>query len=236
MELIFNVFLYIFEMITAFVFISHNYDKKQNRLFKSLLIGFLVFLIGAIFLTFINNEIANLTVFLILNLSYFILCFKIKIKEALIYSVLLDAVMFGTEMITIYFASYIMKIPTDTYKTNPTTFYILTIISKIMYFAVSQFIAFIINKLKFKNDNSSRFIPLFIFPVLSIATAYLFLRMSFVNNYNNKYNISFVILNTIMIIACIYIFVYYQRLAKNEAYMNELQTENKLLEINNDRF
>ena len=37
-----------------------------------------------------------------------------------------------------------------------------------------------------------------------------------------------------MIIACIYVFIYYQRLAKSDAYLNELQTENKLLEINND--
>lgn len=137
-------------------------------------------------------------------------------------------------MIALFFSSYVMKFPTNAYKTNPATFYILTIISKIIYFAVTQFIAFIINKLKFKSNNSTRFIPLFIFPFISIAISVLFLRMSFVNNYDNRYNISFIILNIIMIIACIYVFIYYQRLAKSDAYLNELQTENKLLEINND--
>ena len=172
--------------------------------------------------------------FFILNLLFFIICFKIKTKEAIIYSILLDAVMFGAEMIALFFSSYVMKFPTNAYKTNPATFYILTIISKIIYFAVTQFIAFIINKLKFKSNNSRRFIPLFIFPFISIAISVLFLRMSFVNNYDNRYNISFIILNIIMIIACIYVFIYYQRLAKSDAYLNELQTENKLLEINND--
>lgn len=234
MKLIFDVFLYTFEMIIAFVFISYNYDKKYNKTFKIFTIGFFVFLIGAILLTFINDEIPNLIIFFILNLLFFILCFKVKLKEAIMYSVLLDAVMFSAEMITIFLSSYIMKIPTDTYKTNPATFYILTIISKIIYFAVSQIIAFVINKLKFKSNNSTRFIPLFIFPFISIAISVLFLRMSFVNNYDNRYNISFIILNIVMIIACIYIFVYYQRLAKNDTYLNELQTENKLLEINND--
>ena len=234
MKLIFDVFLYTFEMIIAFVFISYNYDKKYNKTFKIFTIGFFVFLIGAILLTFINDEIPNLIIFFILNLLFFILCFKVKLKEAIMYSVLLDAIMFSAEMITIFLSSYIMKIPTDTYKTNPATFYILTIISKIIYFAVSQIIAFVINKLKFKSNNSTRFIPLFIFPFISIAISVLFLRMSFVNNYDNRYNISFIILNIVMIIACIYIFVYYQRLAKNDTYLNELQTENKLLEINND--
>ena len=234
MKLIFDIFLYTFEMIIAFVFISYNYDKKYNKTFKIFTIGFFVFLIGAILLTFINDEIPNLIIFFILNLLFFILCFKVKLKEAIMYSVLLDAVMFGAEMITIFLSSYIMKIPTDTYKTNPATFYILTIISKIIYFAVSQIIAFVINKLKFNSNNSTRFIPLFIFPFISIAISVLFLRMSFVNNYDNRYNISFIILNIVMIIACIYIFIYYQRLAKNDTYLNELQTENKLLEINND--
>lgn len=234
MKLIFDIFLYTFEMIITFVFISYNYEKKHNKNLNTFIVGFFIFLIGAIILTFINDEIPNLIVFFTLNLFFIILCFKIKLKEAIIYSALLDAIMFGAEMITIFLSSYIMKIPTDTYKTNPTTFYILTIISKIIYFAVAQFIAFIINKLKFKSNNSTRFIPLFIFPFISIAISVLFLRMSFVNNYDNRYNISFIILNIIMIIACIYVFIYYQRLAKSDAYLNELQTENKLLEINND--
>lgn len=221
-------------MIIAFVFISYNYDKKRSKTINILFIGFFIFLAGALILKFVNNEILNLVVFFILNLLFFIICFKIKIKEAVIYSILLDAVMFGAEMIALFFSSYVMKFPTNAYKTNPATFYILTIISKIIYFAVTQFIAFIINKLKFKSNNLTRFIPLFIFPFISIAISVLFLRMAFVNNYDNRYNISFIILNIIMIIACIYVFIYYQRLAKSDAYLNELQTENKLLEINND--
>ena len=234
MKLIFDIFLYTFEMIIAFIFISYNYDKKRSKTINILFIGFFIFLAGALILKFVNNEILNLVVFFILNLLFFIICFKIKIKEAVIYSILLDAVMFGAEMIALFFSSYVMKFPTNAYKTNLATFYILTIISKIIYFAVTQFIAFIINKLKFKSNNSTRFIPLFIFPFISIAISVLFLRMSFVNNYDNRYNISFIILNVIMIIACIYVFIYYQRLAKSDAYLNELQTENKLLEINND--
>lgn len=234
MKLIFDIYLYAFEMIIAFLFISHNYDSKQNKVYKSLLIGFCIFITGALILKFVNNDILNLAVFLIINFTFFMLCFKIKLKEAVIYSVLLDAIMFGTEMITIYFASYIMKIPTNTYKTDIITFHILATISKVMYFVISQLIAFIINKLKFRNNNSTRYIPLFMFPVLSIAIAYLFLRMSFANNYSTSYNIGFMVLNILMIIASIYIFNYYQRLAKNDAYLNELQTENKLLEINTD--
>ncbi len=111
-------------MIIAFVFISYNYDKKQSKTINILFIGFFIFLAGALILKFVNNEILNLVVFFILNLLFFIICFKIKIKEAVIYSILLDAVMFGAEMIALFFSSYVMKFPTNAYKTNPNLLYI----------------------------------------------------------------------------------------------------------------
>lgn len=103
MKLIFDIFLYTFEMIIAFIFISYNYDKKRSKTINILFIGFFIFLAGALILKFVNNEILNLVVFFILNLLFFIICFKIKIKEAVIYSILLDAVMFGAEMIALFF-------------------------------------------------------------------------------------------------------------------------------------
>ena len=78
MKLIFDIFLYTFEMIIAFVFISYNYDKKQSKTINTLFIGFFIFLTGALILKFVNNEILNLVVFFILNLLFFIICFIIK--------------------------------------------------------------------------------------------------------------------------------------------------------------
>lgn len=235
LQLIFDIFLYSFEMVIAFIFMSYNYEKKQKKTFSTILIGFMLFLIGAISLKFVNNDILNLVVFFAINMLFFILCFDVKLKEAIIFSIMLDAVMFCSEMITIYCASYIMKIPTDSYKTNYIIFVILTIISKIIYFAISQLLAFLINKLKFKSNKSTRFIPLFIFPILSIAMSFLFLRITFINNYNNdSYNIGFLVISILMIISSLYIFIYYQFLAKNDDKLNELQAENRLHEINNN--
>ncbi len=72
MKLIFDIFLYTFEMIIAFVFISYNYDKKQSKTINTLFIGFFIFLTGALILKFVNNEILNLVVFFILNSCCFL--------------------------------------------------------------------------------------------------------------------------------------------------------------------
>lgn len=230
-RLFFDIFLYFFEYVIAILFILNNYEKKQCKLSYTIFTGFPFFLIGALLLYFISNDIVNLLSFFLIHFLFFILCFKIKLKDAIVVSVLLDAIMFCSEMITIYCASYILKVPTDSYQNNFYIFIILSIISKVIYFAISQGFAFLINRLKFKTNNQARFIPLFIFPILSIAMSFLFLRMSFVNRYSNIYNIVFIILNILMIAASLYIFIYYQILIKNNEKMNELQAEVRASEI-----
>lgn len=207
-KLLFNIFLYLVEYLITILFITHNYEKKQTKFLHTVFIGAPFFLIGALLQHFVQNNIVNLISFFLITFLFFIVCFKIPFKDAILYSLILDAVMYSSELIAIYCASYILKIPTDSYQNNFYIFIILTIISKIIYFAISQGFAFLINKLKFKTNNQARFIPLFIFPILSIAMSFLFLRMSFLNSYDNVYNISFMILNILMIAASLYIFIY----------------------------
>ena len=230
-KLLFNIFLYLVEYLITILFITHNYEKKQTKFLHTVFIGAPFFLIGALLQHFVQNNIVNLISFFLITFLFFIVCFKIPFKDAILYSLILDAVMYSSELIAIYCASYILKIPTDSYQNNFYIFIILTIISKIIYFAISQGFAFLINKLKFKTNNQARFIPLFIFPILSIAMSFLFLRMSFLNSYDNVYNISFMILNILMIAASLYIFIYYQMLIKNNDKMNELQAEIRASEV-----
>lgn len=230
-KLLFDIFLYIIEYLITILFITHNYEKKQTKFLYTFLIGVPLFLIGALLQYLVQNNIINLISFFLITFLFFVICFKISIKDAFLFSLTLDAVMYSSEMIAIYCSSYVLKIPTNSYQNNFYIFIILTIVSKVIYFAISQGFAFFINKLKFKTNNQARFIPLFIFPILSIAMSFLFLRMSFVNRYSNIYNIAFMILSILMIIASIYIFIYYQILIKSNDKMNELQAEIRASEI-----
>ncbi len=234
-QLLFDIFIYIFEFVIAYVFISYNYKKTKKTWFITFT-GVVLFSVGALLLKYINNDVLNLVSCFLINALFFILCFDVKIKEAVIFSIMLDVIMLCSEMITIYLASFVSKIPTDSYRNNMVVFMILTIISKLIYFGLSQVLGYLINALMFKSNKSSKFMPLFIFPVLSIAISLLFLRMSFINKYDNTYNIVFVVISILMIIANVYIFVYYQTLAKNESYLNEMQIENRMHETNESYF
>lgn len=231
-KILFNLALYIFEMFISFIFISYNYEKKMKKRLYVFLIGAALFMAGAVVFTVFGNEALNLLLFFFIHCLFFKLCFKITYKEAVVYSIILDVVMFSTEMITIFFYSLIFKEETSTYQTSFTAFIILTTISKILYFILSQIIALIINKIKFRVSKSLRFVPLFIFPVLSIAISLIFLKMSFSYSYNDVYNSIFIVLNIFLIIASMYIFVYYQILLKNDEELKEIQIEKQIYEIN----
>lgn len=231
MKLLFDLLLYCFELFIAYMFISYNYDKNKSKSI-TLLVGLMAFLTGALILRFINNEVLNLVVFFFMHFLFFMICFELNWKNALIYALLLDVIMFSCELITVYFSSLLLKTPNNVYQENFSAFVILTIISKLFYFALAQALSYIINRLKYNNNRLSRFMPLFIFPILSIAISFLFLRMTFVYNYQTIYNVIFIVLSLFMIIACIYIFFYYQTLSKNDEELNELLREKRESEIN----
>lgn len=229
----FDVLLYIFEMVIAHIFISYNYEKRLSNLPKTLLVGTVVFVAGALLFTYVNNDVLNLLIFFLMNLIFFAVCYNIGIYGAVIYSIVLTAIMFSSEMITIYGYSLMFKAQTDAYQTNFTVFIILAIISKVVYFALSQILAFIINRFKFKQRGSFRFFPLLIFPAISVAISLVFLKMSFAYDYNGVYNTVFVIINVLFVVASVYIFVYYQRLLKNEEEIRTLYSEKQSYDINN---
>ena len=107
----FNLALYIFEMFISFIFISYNYEKKMKKRLYVFLIGAALFMAGAVVFTVFGNEALNLLLFFFIHCLFFKLCFKITYKEAVVYSIILDVVMFSTEMITIFFYSLINFLP-----------------------------------------------------------------------------------------------------------------------------
>lgn len=229
---IFSFFVYIFEMLVAFSFFIKNYNIKHQTRFFTLFIGLLLFLPCALLFSIFENEIINLTLFFIINFLFAIICFDINIKPAIIQSILLDAIMFASEILTISILSAIRETPTNIYKTNFTAFILATIISKILYLTISQTFSFFVKKNSLKSFKNRYFIPLFIFPVLTLITSSLFLFISFDVNLSIGYQVTIFVVNTLFIFSCIFIFIYYQTLSEKESKISELEAEQKINTIN----
>lgn len=227
------IIVYIFEMLTSFCFFSRIYEKKLKSNLWILCIGLLFFIPSSIIFNIIGNEIINLTVFFLINFAYSLICFKISVKNAAILSIILDTIMFSTEIITIFLLSLVLHIPINQYKNDVHTFIIIIAICKLAHFILSQLLAVVIAKVgNKKTGNLKQFIPLFIFPALTIASSTAFLYIALKTEVTNFYKIATTCICIFYIFASIFIFIYYQLLANKEEKINELESEKRMYSLN----
>ncbi len=91
-----------------------------------------------------------------------------------------------------------------------------------------------LNKFKYKF-----YIPLFIFPVLTVINNFLLYVSNFwgfPETFEDKYSLLTYALSVISVIACCYIFVYYQELLERENKIKELETQKKIESIDKTYF
>lgn len=232
LSIIVDIVVYLSELLLAYSFISHNYERKTKTV-NTFLIGGLLFFIGAIIFKYVGNEYINVIVNFLIVLFFFEICFRIKWIEAIIYSIMLDVIMTVCEMIVIYSISTIFHTEINLHKENLAYFTILAIISKILNLIVIQLFAIFIGHITKTNTYSIRYTPLFIFPIISIVICALFLEMTSNYENSNRYSISILVVSIVMLITSIGIFIYYQNLAENEAKVKELENEQQFYNLNN---
>ena len=231
-NLLYNVLIYFFEMLIAFAYFSRAYEKKLKNNFIVMLVGSLIFVPAAYVFELFNSEVINLSLFFLINLAFALICFNISVKDAIIFSVLLDAIMFASELLVIYFVSSVFKLPTEQYRKDMVTYVILSSTSKLLYLAISQLLAVIVKKNNKTQLKTKRFLPLFVFPIIIITFSAVVLYLSLKIELQPNYQLTIALLCVLSIFACVFIFIYYQWLSENEAKVVELEKENQFYEIN----
>lgn len=226
------LFVYVFELLTSFCFFSRIYEKKQKSVLLNLLIGLFLFIPSSLIFSTIGNEVLNLIVFFAINVFYARICYNITLKNAVIQSIILDVFMFSTEIITIFLLSSALHIPTKQYKNDIHLFIIIALICKMVYFILAQFLSMVIIKLGHKNNGMKQFLPLFIFPVLSIASCTIFLYIALKTEVSLLYRITTTVVCILYILASVFVFVYYQTLANKDEKLKELESEKRMYSLN----
>ena len=228
-----DITVYLAEMLISYSFITYNYERKTKNSLNALLYGGLLFLFGVVIYKCFGNEYLNVAVFLLINLLFFKLCFKIKWIESIIYAIMLDVIMTACEMIVIYFTSTFLHTEPDIHKKSLAYYAVMVTICKILNLIVVLLFAVFISHIKKTNNYSIKYTPLFIFPIISIIICALFLEMTTIYEYSNRYNVSILVVSIVMLLSCIGIFIYYQNLAENEAKVKELENEQQFYNLNN---
>ncbi len=230
-QILYSIFIYFFEMLVAFAFFQKNYKKRLPTPYI-LLIGTIIFTLSAFLFLYVNNAAISISVFLLINFLFGIVCFKISINSCIIQCAFLDVIMYLTELIPIFLLSSIFKIPTNTYEDNFVIYIVYSLISKMLYLIISQIFSVLIKKENFHTFKIRYFLPLFIFPILTLVTASVFLFLALEINIPNIYQTMIFIISTLFLISSIFIFIHFQTLLEKERKINELESEKKINIIN----
>lgn len=229
----FNILIHFFEMFIVFFFFSKNYKKRKENVFFALLIGIVLFTSLAISFSFSENIIQNILLFLIVSFLFTISSFEIKPLSVIVQCFFLDALMFSTEVLVVFVISTITNIAIDAYQNDIFLYMLLSVISKVTFFILSQFASLII-----KSDNiidfKSKFLtPLFIFPILTVFCCFVFLYIALENKLPTEIQGAVFSIIALFIFSCIFLFIYYQKLIENQTRINELESERKVTDMNN---
>lgn len=226
------IFVYIFEMLTSYCFFSRIYEKKLKSNVLIFFIGLLLFISSAVIFNLFENELINTSLFFVINVVYSLICFDISFKNAAILSVILDTIMVSTEYLTIFIVSVLLNIPTNRYKNDLHTLIIVVIICKLMYFILSQLLSFVIIRVGNKKINIKRFLPVFVFPVIIMVFCMVILLVSLRTEVSTTSKLTSAVICVLYIFESVFIFIYYQMFADNEARINELESEKRLYNLN----
>lgn len=228
-------FVYFFEMLISYVFFSEISDKKITPI-KCTFIGILLFEIGAIInLLFANTVWINTSVFLLINITFALLCFSIKTQKAIFYSALLVIFSTALEFATIFIISVISNSDINAYNSN---FYLLLIegiISKTLYFITCLVLARIVKK---DNANVKFPISFYIFPISVTLSLLVFWYICVREIISETNQIMLAIISVLLFSATVFLFITYQHNIEKEnqfillkSEFTRLQTEKNYYDI-----
>ena len=227
MNYIILLFLYIFEQFVAYIYCNNKFIKKVSN--SKVLIAYSLSFLVQYLVYFLDIPILNLLGFLLLNGLILFLCFKTTTLQALFNSVLLTAIMAGTEVFIIFIITYILKIDLSQINKDNLVLFITMCLTKSLYF----FITYLFSKISIKesNKNSERSFALILVPISSIITMIAFTKISEISNFDDSINIIFVVVCLIQLFSNVAIFLLHEKVIKTIKSNAELKLEAEKAEI-----
>lgn len=217
-----NFFTYFIEMLTAYMYFS-DFLTKKCKTSTIIIYGTIIYsVISVINISFDSNIAINISLFIVANVIFCLLCYKAMFKKALLHSILLTTVMTVTEFFSIYMLLVLLDSDMMSYKTDFSEYVLDVTVSKMLYIVVCKVITKLIPQNKIKGK-----VPfyLFIYPFCSMIVLILFRKISILYPLSNEINTLISIISFLSLIAIIVTYI---------LYSNTIKRDNKLFELNNE--
>lgn len=205
-----------------YMYASSLFDKKHKTL-SILLYSELLYLAISVFNIISGNIIINIVSFMAINFIVLIISYKITIRQSIIHTIILTAIMLISECIVAFPTSALLNVDLLLYKEQFTLMLIESSLSKMLYIAL----CFILTKTNRIEKDSRAKIPLylFLFPLCSIFV--LVLLICIAANYDLSVTLdnAIAILSVILLLSVVLTYILYNNFSKKEKELYELKNE-----------
>lgn len=208
--------VYLFELLISYIFFNQVSEIKKDKKL-TLLIGVICFGIAAILNIAFSTIWLNFVTFFLANCILSDLCFEMKLKQTIFYSVVLDIISTATEYITIFVVSVISGKDVAYTIDQYSAFLLNAFICKTLYF----FICLLLTRFIKNNVKTAKVPVTFYFYPLAVVTVLLFLwniYTTYALSDISKLSISFI--SAMLLLSTIILFI---------SYRNNMERENKIL-------
>lgn len=221
-DIIVNIALYSVEMLIMYMYASSLFDKKQKTL-SILLYSELLYLAISVFNIISGNIIINIVSFMAINFIVLIINYKITIRQSIIHTIILTAIMLISECLVAFPTSALLNVDLLLYKEQFTLMLIESSLSKMLYIALC-FILTKTNKIE-KGNRTKIPLYLFLFPLCSIFVLVLLICIAANYDLSVTLNNAIAILSVILLLSVVLTYILYNNFSKKEKELYELKNE-----------
>ena len=230
-----NSITFFVEFLITLTILLNGYPARKN-IFRTMLYGLIDFIAAFAVYYFIGNAVLNLITTFIIIILFSYTGFKTSLKESIVNSICITALMAISEFICMSVFSSVGNL--DVLNTDLHAFVLFTAASKIILLFLGTILIHFIKRLKDKkmHQKSSSPIYLFIYPLCTIFTIFVY-WIVLVNNqisHNSKIYISVSIVFISIAVIATYAFYAYTEERNLEIY--KLQNELDIIQIDKEYY
>lgn len=216
------ILTYFMEMLISYSFFSQIGKRKVSNA-RCMLIGIILFESGALINLFLSNIIwLNALYFLVINVLFGFICYRIKFTRLIFYSTLLDIFSTALEFTTIFLVSAITNTDTKAYLSQNNMLILELAISKLLYFMICNITARLV---KTEKLNIKFPLVLYMYPITVISGLLVFWDICVNSDIIYRQKIALAVISLALFFSVVLLFIMYQ---------HNIEKENKLFILQNE--
>ncbi len=227
-EYIFNIAVYMTEMLISYTYFSDISSRKIKSRYI-LLIGVALFLPAAILNFRFNNIALNILSFVLINIVFSLLCFEINLLKAVINTIILEVIVTISESAVLSIISAFTETAYTSYQDNFTIYFLDVLLSKMLYFIICKVCTRISS---YKSQTNGSPLYLLIYPVSTMVMLVILRIVLSKSKVSSELNTSISVISFIMLLSVIVIYVFYNNSIKKDNELFALRNEIDKIEIN----